>query len=513
MAAIVLALLLWRVTIRSDTEGPVEPQTETSLATEPARAGEGLQNLAKALSGAAAATFGLVAISGQVSSFDTRVGIGQAEVIFSGPSGESSVTCDEQGRYSIELQPGLYRSYAQAQGYVAVAYVGLQRLPGPVSADQVLSPQEGIAPLLGVFRNQRNVNLALSPAARIFGHVRNDFGVAISGAIVSTHQAEGRRVISGSDTAESDSSGFYELLVPLGRTELEAHHEDYAQLAAESADSASFDSAGTEAEVDLVLSEGCIIDGEVLDESGEPILDGAFEIQVSDKRYLPVGEIRGGRVRYASLDLGTVRLRAWPWKSSPSETLEFSCTNGAYFGDQRFIVPFAEPGLSGTILGHDGNAVPLAFVDLFSLMPGGATQQERADISGEFAFYDLPDGPYQVSVYIPGRGLALILIESPSSGVTLKLSGTGSIVGQLQTRDNTTMTMTYRCIARFDDDELAITDSVSMPEQTLLVPVQDGRFRVDKLPACPLRGTLRINGNMQYFDVKVLPDTDTVMAL
>ena len=157
--------------------------------------------------------------------------------------------------------------------------------------------------------------------------------------------------------------------------------------------------------------------------------------------------------------------------------------------------------------------MPLAFVDLFSLMPGGATQQERADFAGEFAFYDLPDGPYQLSVYIPGQGLGLMLIESPSSGVTLSLSGTGSLVGQLQTPGNTTMTMTYRCMARFGDDELAITDSVSMPEQTLLVPVQDGRFRVDKLPACPLRGTLRINGAMQAFEAEVLPDVDTLMTL
>lgn len=515
LSVIALAALLWRFAINSDSAKKDKPSSSPSSPEEvtTSSAGEGLNRLAKALSGAAATTLGLAKISGRVSDSQSHQGIPNAEVIFSGPSGESSVASDERGLYSIELEPGFYRSYARAEGHIAVAYSGFARLPGPVSAADVMAPREGIAPLLGVFRNLQNVNLSLAPAGRVYGQVRDSDGYAISGAVVAARTSVGQRVISGEDVTESESDGSYELLVPLGSLELEVSHEDYADISPESQDTAYLKRAGQELKVDLTLSKGCIVSGQVIDREGNPILEGAFEREVSDKRYLPVGEIHNGKVRYAGLDLGPVRLRAWPWKNAPSETIEFVCERGARFVDQQFVVPDSEPSLSGSILSPEDKPIPLAYIDLFSLMPNGATQQERADHRGDFAFYDLADGPYQLSVYIPGKGLGLMLIESPSSGVLLTLSGTGSIVGQLESGKSGTMTMGYQCAMRFDQEQEAISDPVSMPMQSLLIPVHEGRFRVDKLPACPLYGNLMMAGETLFFEVEVEKDVDTVLVL
>ncbi len=505
ITAAVVALLgvgYWLIRPGAKNAAPSPAQAAgPSDSTELRRARHDLSGLAKAFSAVAARTIGLVMVSGQVVDRSSGFAIPGAEVVFSGPAGESTVPCDSEGRYSVEIEPGFYRSYARAEGFVAVAPAAAERLPGPVSAAQVALPQEGLAPLAGLFRDQVGVNLTLSAASVLRGQVVDVEGRAISGAIVAGKGQGMLRVISGSDVSESDGSGRYELVLPSGSIEMEARHDDYAGLAS---GGGVYLQPGEEREGHtLIMSAGCIIEGWVVDAEGQRIDEGAFELQVAGDRYTPIGEIEAGRVRYASPGAGSVVLRAWPWQHPPSSSKEFRCSEGDHYRDERFVVPDASPALSGYVEDDDGQPVAFAFVDLFSLEPGGATQQERADASGAFAFFELPPGPYQVSVYVAGRGTAMEILDVPSSGVPIRLGGTGTLIGSVKGVELGSMTMTYRCAFRLDEAESARHDAISMPMQELLVPLDRGRFQVDDLPACPLQGSVSIGPLFESFSVEI----------
>ncbi len=515
IAVAIAALLLLVWTLKNSKQDP--PQTRASAVATKAelrkRGQEGLATLANALSVAAQHTIGLVSISGKVQSLGSQQAVPYAEVFFVSLSGESSTTCDEHGSFSVELAPGFYRSYARAPGYVAVADDQAQRLPEPVSVADVAVPKESLAPLLGVFRNQRNVRLSLAPAATIVGRVVDESGSAIVGAIVQAKAFNGTRVLSGDDVTETDASGHYELIVPLGSAELEANHSDYAGIAPNSSPFITTSDAGQTVELDLTLVRGCIVEGKVVDEHGDLIWEGSFEHQEPDGSFVPIGKIRNGQVRYAQRQEGIMALRAWPWKHAPSPTQEFACDGENRYLDEVFVVPFATPSLTGRVLDASGHPVPFAFIDLFGLNPGSSPQQERADENGDFAFYQLPDGPYQLSSSHATRGVGLTLIEAPSTGFSLHLGGTGSLLGQVEDHSATMMTVKYQCTLEDGQGGLALTDPLSMPEQTLLVPLQNGRFRMDALPACTMRGTLKVGEQFRVFRVVIAPEQDTLLEL
>lgn len=511
-----LALVLGLIWRSCKSEDAPEAQTKENSQKragsdrQRTRAHKDLNRLARALSTVAARTIGLVMVSGQVVDRGSGDAIPHAEVVFTGPSGESSVLCDDQGRYQVELMPGFYRSYAQAESYVAVAPAAAERLPGPVSAAAVAMPQEGIAPLLGLFRDQSGVVLSLSAAAVLRGRVVNTNGGAIVGAVVAGRGQGGLRVISGSDVSESDGGGHYELLVPTGVVQLEARHEDYAGLGSTRT---AYVRAGEVQELDLVMTVGCIIEGWVVDSDGEPVASGSFERHIGNQIYTPVGEIDAGHVRFAMGMEGTVQLRAWPWKSPPSEAHEYRCSEGMHLRNETFVIPNTPPTLTGIVEDAEGQRVPLAFVDVFALEPGGSTQQERADVDGAFSFHALPKGPYQLSVYVPGKGAVIALSDVPSSGVPLRLGGTGSILGSVDGISTGSVTMRYRCAFQLDEEEAARSDALSMPMQTLLVPIEHGRFRINDLPACPLRGTVSGEGLHRNFAIEVEPRRETVLRI
>jgi len=510
-AAILLGLALYFLwPADSKSSAAKEPLAKNRVTqTSETRLRNDVNGLARAFSMVAARTIGTIVIRGQVRDRHSGEPIADAEVLFTGPSGETSVACDGDGNYRAELMPGLYRSYAQAEGYVAVAQAAAARLPGPVSAAAVAMPREGIAPLVGVFRDQNSVNLSLTPGATIRGRVLDRNGSAISGAVVASKAPGGVRVISGSDVTESDGSGSYELLLPAGSIQLEANHEQYAAMASSSS---AYLRAGEALERDLVLTAGCIVEGNVIDSDGELVVSGSFEQKRYDGSYTPIGEIREGQVRFAMDREGSVTLRAWPWKHPPSEDQEFSCSDGAHYTDATFVIPDVAPSLSGTVTDADGAPAAFAFVDLFGLETGGATQQERADSQGEFAFFAVPDGPYQLSVYVPGRGATLDLVDIPSSGVPLRLGGVGAIIGSADVEAGS-IEMRYRCAFDLDEDEAARSDELSMPMQTLLVPVSSGTFRIDDVPACPIEGVFSSAGVQRPFSVLVQKKEEVVLRL
>ncbi len=509
-SAVVLALVLYFLW-PPDSKPKKKATSATSTVHQPTkdRLRKDINGLARAFSMVAARTIGTVIISGTVRDRHSGEPIAGAEVLFTGPSGESSVLCDGAGNYRAELMPGLYRSYAQAEGYVAVARAAAKRLPGPVSAAAVAMPREGIAPMVGVFRDQASVHLSLTPGAHIRGRVMDKDGYSISGAVVAGKAPGELRVISGSDVTESDGSGSYELLLPAGSVQLEANHERYAAMASRNS---AYLRAGEVLERDIVLTAGCIVEGQVVDSDGELVLSGSFEQKRYDGSYTPIGEIHHGKVRFAMDREGLVTLRAWPWKSPPSEDQEFRCADGEHYTDAIFVIPDATASLTGTVTDADGEPVAFAFVDLFGLDPGGATQQERADAQGEFAFFSVPNGPYQLSVYMPGKGATLALVDVPSTGVPLRLGGVGAIIGSATGIANGSFEMRYQCV--FDlGEEAARADELSMPMQTLLVPVAAGTFRIDDVPACPVVGRFSVEGAQRPFSLEVLKNEEVILRL
>lgn len=510
IATVLCLVWVWRC--HGGDAKPSQAKARTAKSSQDstaARARRDLGGLAQAFGMLATGTIGLVVIAGRVTETSTGLPVPNAEVVFSGPTGESSVACDESGHYRVELMPGFYRSYARAEGYVAVAPAIVERLPGPVSAAAVALPREGIAPLAGLFRDQTSVNLALSSGGFIEGKVVDRDGNAIEGAVISGRRAAHTRMVSGNDVSESDGGGRYRLAVPAGSITLTASHAEYAGIEGRSS---TYLTAGDTVELDLVMATGCIIEGEVVDAGGVRVSAGAFEKHLGEGIYSPIGEIEQGRVRFAQLTPGLVELRAWPWKNPPTASKEYECSEGNRYLGEVFVVPDAEPVLSGYVEDVDGARVPDAFVDVFPLETGLA-QQERADEAGEFAFYQLPPGPYQISVYQPGKGSSIFISDVPGSGVPIRLPGTGSLIGSISGFDKGSMIMRFQCSFRLDEAEAARADAISMPVQTLLVPVQRGRFRIDDLPACPITGSVEANGIREHFAVTIAPQQEVELRL
>ncbi len=182
-------------------------ESGTPSATLNSRAHKDVNTLARALSLVAAKTIGLVEVSGWVLDRQSGEPIADAEVVFTGPSGESGAQCDAEGRYSLELIPGFYRSYAQATEYVAVAPKAAERLPKQDLAPAVAMPRASIAPLAGLFRDQPSVDLYLVGGATLQAQVVDMKGRAIAGALVAAESDARVQLLSGTDVGESDNNG------------------------------------------------------------------------------------------------------------------------------------------------------------------------------------------------------------------------------------------------------------------------------------------------------------------
>lgn len=438
-------------------------------------------------------TPGLVVMAGTVREMGSGDPVAGAEVVFAGVAGETSTVADGEGRYALELRPGFYRAFARADGQVAVAAAGLDRIPGPPTTGDAGMPVEKLAPVVGAFRDQAGVDLHLHPGGAIAGTVFDSGGRPIAGAVVAARQLSAGgslRLVLGTDIDITDYDGSFRLEVPAGTVVLHALHDDYAGLAPTSPRRLHV-SPGSVARADLTLTAGCIITGQAVDSRGQPAGPGALEAWIGGappNDFTPVGRLDDdGRFRLASPAPGEMKLRAWPWKSPPSTPVDFDCDDGVRYRDVVFHIPEAEPALEGTIWSAGGQPIPDAFVDLYPLSPGGMAQQERADSYGDWAFYALPAGTYQLTAYVPGHGVAAIPVDVPGRGYRLELSGTGTLVGTVSELGNGSFTLVLeRCAVRNPDDTLARLDEVTMPETRILVPVENGAYRVDNLPACAL---------------------------
>ncbi|HEU4726981.1 MAG TPA: hypothetical protein VFT22_03810, partial [Kofleriaceae bacterium] len=270
-----------------------------------------------------------------------------------------------------------------------------------------------------------------------------------------------------------------ELRLPPASYLLEASHPRFAGIGNTSSARLAVE-PGDRVRTTLTLVAGCAISGRVVDHAGRAAGDGAIERQwgQGDFEFAPAGRIEpDGTFRWVTTDEGDVTLRAWPWKSPPSNRQRFTCRDGARFDDVVFQLIDRRPDVSGVLLDHDHRPVGATYVDLQPLDRGGVPQQERSDASGRWEVYDLPPGRYRAIAQTADRGIAEQIVESPSAGIQLELRGTGRLEGTTRLASGSFEVVLGTCI----EDVM-----ISLPQSRRMVTVSDGRFAIDGLPACKL---------------------------
>lgn len=459
--------------------------------------------------GAAIPRQGLVRVEGRVVDALTRTPVGGVEVVFDGDAGEATAVADASGSYAIDVVPGDYRAFVRGDHVISVGPAHYQRLPTAPDPTTASVPDDRIAPLLAVSDDQRGVDLEVQRSGIVTGRVLDPGGRPIANAVVRA-EVGGWQPVLGTNVAETDASGRFRLEVPAGFYELSAAHDDYAGAGPDPNDPYGRPNVTVfpemETERDLTMARGCVITGKAVRRDGSPSGAGALERGVGDTSY-PAGPVADdGTFRYTTTLAEDVRLRVWPWKSPPAEYQELACRDGARF-DVTFVIPDAPPSLMGTIVDARGNPVSTAYIDVYGLTPGTMNQQERSDASGEWGVFALPPGEYAISAHVVGLGVARARVTSPSSGIALRLSGTGAIAGRIEgVADGETFQLEVGG-CRADDGP------VVMPPTTRLVPVVGGAYFVDGLPACRLIASARSADRARALELPVVADDTTTIDL
>ncbi len=418
-----------------------------------------------------------VDLSGSVIDLGDHSPVGNVEVVFRSALGEASATTDPSGTYHIHIAAGTYRAFVRDDAVISVGFADRVRLPGMPAAETAGAPDEALMPLVIANADASNLDLSVTRGGHIVGKVVDRGGHPIAGAVLRARGRAGMRPALGTDVAESDADGSFDLRVPTGLYELDATHPHFAGVTDRTRVSVA---SGGRVPTTLTLTAGCVITGKVIRHDGTPAGDGAIEKQwgTTDNEFGPAGHIEtDGTFRWMTTDEAEVTLRAWPWKSPPAKARQFACRDGARFDDVVFQLPDRKPDVEGVLLDHGGSPVPFTFVDLAPLDDGGVAQQERTDAEGRWQVYFLPSGSYRVTAQAPERGIAIATISAPQASVKLVLGGTGRLEGTVTNLVNGSFELLFQS---------CVDGNGPMPltRQHRIVTVAGGRFAVDDVTAC-----------------------------
>lgn len=453
---------------------------------------------------------GLVRVTGTVVDRTTHKPVPDVEVVFADGSSESSAVADVAGRYSIDLPAGRYRPFVRGDGVMSAAPPVRERLPARPRPEQVAATRLELAPALDLQTSTDGVDLEVERSGKVHGRVVDSHGKPIPGAIVrafATDDFGTARPVLGTDVAETDGAGGFQLEVAATTYRLDAFHDRYGGVAAYTMVAVT---AGETAEAEITMQAGCVIAGRVVRADGGPVSDGALERGVSDTdasgSYFPDGEFgEDGSFVWSTSEEQTLFLRAWPWKSPPSQARRFECTEGRRYDDVVFVIPNASPDLSGRVVTADGRPVPFAFVDIGGESEGTMNQQERADADGNWAVYSLPAGQYRVATTADGVGAVVTHTSAPSHGLELRMSGTGTLTGKVAGVSDGSVTLTARACG-LGDDVVAI-------EFRRVVSVIGGSYHLDGVPACQLNVQVEHGGRALFLEATVPAGGATTLDL
>lgn len=414
-----------------------------------------------------------------------QVIVPNVDVVFRGAAREEIAKTGPDGAYKIVVPAGTYRAFVRDDAVMSVGRADRVRLPGLPPAAAAGAPDEALAPAIAATADARDIDLAVVRGGVVTGTVFDFDARPVMGAVISAHGGTTPRPALGSDIAVSRYDGTFELRLHDGEYQLAATHDTYA----DSIDVTHVTVKGGTQHVSLTLEKGCIVTGKIVDANGEPAGEGAIERRFgfSDLEFVPNGKSdAGGRFRWTTTDDSEVVLRAWPWHRPPSASKRFNCRDGARF-ETTFTLPDRAPDLTGTLVDKRGAPVPFTHLDIQPLDPGGIAQQERTDASGKWAVFAMPPGRYLVTAIARG-GIAAKTVVVPSFTERLELSGSGRIEG----------TTTNLVTGSFELAQVACLDgaTVQLPADRRLVPVTNGRFVVDDLPACDLQVAITWRGEL-----------------
>ncbi|MBK9037013.1 MAG: carboxypeptidase regulatory-like domain-containing protein [Myxococcales bacterium] len=453
---------------------------------------------------------GLIRVTGTVRDRLSHKPVPDVEVVFADGATEASVVADVAGRYSIDLPTGMYRPFVRGDGVMSAAPPVRERLPARPRPEQVAATRLELAAALDLQASTDGVDLEVERSGKVRGRVVDGSGRPIAGAIVrafATDDFGTARPVLGTDVAETDAAGGFELEVAATTYRLDAFHDRFGGVSAYTIVSVT---AGETADAEITMASGCVISGRVVRRDGRPVGDGALERGVdstdADGTYFPDGEFSAdGAFVWSTSDELTLYLRAWPWKSAPSNARRFECRDGQRYQDVVFEVPTAAPDMSGRVLTADGRPVPFAFVDVGGESEGTMNQQERADADGNWAVFALPSGQYRISATAEGVGAVVIHASSPSQGVDLHMSGTGTLVGRVLGVSDGAVVLTARGCS-LGDDVVAI-------DYRRVVSIIGGSYHLDGVPACHLMVQVSHAGREVIMDADVQVGQTTTLDL
>ncbi|HZU24185.1 MAG TPA: carboxypeptidase-like regulatory domain-containing protein [Bryobacteraceae bacterium] len=288
--------------------------------------------------------------------------------------GAYGATTDAAGRYVIDgIEPGVYGVRATRNGFTAGSY-GQRKATG-----------RGMPLTLAKGQHVRNIDLRLLPQAVVSGSVLDDDNEGIPGVevvLVSQRYDEGRRVLSATDSAETDDRGTYRIFgVAPGRYYLAA-----------------------------------IYHGELHDQQAETLSEKLGS-------YAPV---------YYPDSLG-----------SPAAASQLTATPGAEIAGMDFHLRRVHLArVSGRIANAPSAASRQVNVMLMSLdgaeLSWGVNKQQVVDHTGRFAFHDCPPGEYTlVAQFFAGKQrlsamMPLTVSNSDIDGLTLNLLHYPDVAGQVR---------------------------------------------------------------------------------
>ncbi len=441
-----------------------------------------------------------VTIAGTIIDARTGAPVPGVEVVFRNDTGEATVIAGSDGRYQLTVARGRYRAFVRDESVLSVGRPEVARLPSLPSADVAGVPDEGLMPIVVASHDADTVDLTVVRGGSIKGQVIDLRGTPIVGAVVRARGGSARPAL-GTDVSETDAAGRFELHLPAGAYVLEATHERYAGVSG--AQERILLAAGGKQTSTLTLTAGCVIAGRVLDARGKPSGDGAIEKRwgESDLEFGPAGRVESdGTFRWVTTEDLDVTLRAWPWKSPPSQSRTFTCRDGARFTNVVFQLTDRTADIEGTLVDEAGVPVPFAFVDLAPQDPGGIGQQERTDADGHWQVFNMPPGSYRISASAPGHGVTTSTVVAPVHDVALQLGGVGRIEGTTTLLANGTFELSDVMCA---DSSRGRGAGIRLTQQHRLVQVIGGHFTIDDVPACTIWAQASWRDQDERIDVEV----------